>query len=244
MRLHRLATPHLADPAFDADREAVDRARPRRRARGDRLHRRIARRGAARARALAAAHPRLLLSTAGVHPHDAAEFDPARRSSPRIRDAARCAAPSRSASAVSTITTTIRRAISSARLRRAARARARAATARSSCTRARPKTTRAHGRSKRHAPASSACCTATPAARALAEAALDGGWYVSFSGIVTFKKWTDDDAAAPRSRRPAARRSDSPYLAPVPHRGKRNEPAWVAHTSSGWPRCAACRRMP
>src|SRR5437762_3712045 len=68
--------------------------------------------------------------------------------------------------------------------------------------------------------------------RALAEFALDAGWYISFSGIITFKKWTDDDLlrAVPSNR--LLVESDSPYLAPVPFRGKRNEPGWVAHTMS------------
>ncbi len=65
---------------------------------------------------------------------------------------------------------------------------------------------------------------------ALAEAALDGGWYVSFSGIVTFRKWTDDALLrlVPEDR--LLVESDAPYLAPVPRRGRRNEPALVAHT--------------
>ena len=65
---------------------------------------------------------------------------------------------------------------------------------------------------------------------ALARAGLDAGWYISFSGIVTFKKW--DDVALLRLV-PDDRllvESDAPYLAPVPNRGKRNEPAWVART--------------
>ena len=64
----------------------------------------------------------------------------------------------------------------------------------------------------------------------LAEAALEAGWFISFSGIVTFRKWTDDDLLrlVPNDRILAE--SDSPYLAPVPYRGKRNEPAWVAFT--------------
>lgn len=64
----------------------------------------------------------------------------------------------------------------------------------------------------------------------LAEFALDAGWYVSFAGIVTFRKWTDDDLLrlVPADR--LLVESDSPYLAPVPNRGKRNEPAWVANT--------------
>jgi len=71
------------------------------------------------------------------------------------------------------------------------------------------------------------CFTGT---RGLAEAAIRAGWYISFSGIVTFKKWSDDDIIrlVPDDRILAE--SDSPYLAPVPHRGKRNEPAWVSFT--------------
>ena len=65
---------------------------------------------------------------------------------------------------------------------------------------------------------------------ALAEAALEVGWYVSFSGIVTFKKWTDDALLrlVPDDR--LLVESDAPYLAPVPQRGKRNESAWVSFT--------------
>jgi TatD DNase family protein len=64
---------------------------------------------------------------------------------------------------------------------------------------------------------------------AMARRALDIGFYVSFAGIVTFPKAGDLRDAA-RSI-PADRlliETDSPYLAPVPHRGKRNEPAHVA----------------
>jgi TatD DNase family protein len=65
---------------------------------------------------------------------------------------------------------------------------------------------------------------------ALAEAALEVGWYVSFSGIVTFRKWTDDALLrlVPDDR--LLVESDAPYLAPVPQRGKRNESAWVTFT--------------
>ena len=64
----------------------------------------------------------------------------------------------------------------------------------------------------------------------LAEFAIDAGWYISFSGIITFKKWGDDDLLrlVPADR--LLVESDSPYLAPMPFRGKRNEPARVAHT--------------
>lgn len=73
---------------------------------------------------------------------------------------------------------------------------------------------------------------------ALARAALDVGWYVSFSGIITFRNWKDEEVLrlVPDDR--VLTESDSPYLAPVPNRGKRNEPAWVAHTVA---RLAAAR---
>ncbi len=57
---------------------------------------------------------------------------------------------------------------------------------------------------------------------------LDRGAFLSFSGIVTFKSATDVQAAA--SLCPTDRllvETDSPYLAPVPNRGKVNRPAWV-----------------
>jgi len=65
---------------------------------------------------------------------------------------------------------------------------------------------------------------------ALLEAGLEAGWYVSFSGIVTFKKFEDVELVR---RVPFDRlliETDSPYLAPVPMRGRRNEPALVRHT--------------
>jgi TatD DNase family protein len=73
------------------------------------------------------------------------------------------------------------------------------------------------------------CYTGSPA---LADAALAVGWYVSFSGIVTFKKWADDALIRMVPSDRILVESDSPYLAPVPHRGKRNEPAWVSHTAA------------
>jgi TatD DNase family protein len=63
-----------------------------------------------------------------------------------------------------------------------------------------------------------------------ARRALDLGAYVSFSGIVTFKTATElQDAArlCPPERMLAE--TDSPYLAPVPHRGRTNQPAYVTH---------------
>jgi TatD DNase family protein len=68
--------------------------------------------------------------------------------------------------------------------------------------------------------------------RAFAEVALELGFYISFSGIVTFKNAKDiQDVAgwAPADR--ILVETDAPYLAPIPFRGKRCEPAYVAHTA-------------
>jgi len=74
------------------------------------------------------------------------------------------------------------------------------------------------------------CFTGSPA---LAQAALDLGFYISFSGILTFKK--ADDLRAIATTAPLDRllvETDAPYLAPVPMRGQRNEPAFVTHTAA------------
>jgi TatD DNase family protein len=65
-----------------------------------------------------------------------------------------------------------------------------------------------------------------------AAAALDLGFYISFSGIVTFKNagaLKEVAKAVPLER--LLVETDSPYLAPVPHRGKTNQPAWVRHVA-------------
>ena len=67
----------------------------------------------------------------------------------------------------------------------------------------------------------------------LARAALDLGFYLSMSGIAAFPKsqeLRDIFAAAPLDR--ILVETDSPYLAPPPHRGRRNEPAYTAHTAA------------
>ena len=67
--------------------------------------------------------------------------------------------------------------------------------------------------------------------RAFARRALDLGFYLSFSGIVTFKSARDiQDVAAFAPADRVLVETDSPYLAPVPMRGKRCEPAFVVHT--------------
>ncbi|BBP01111.1 TatD family hydrolase [Sulfuriferula nivalis] len=67
---------------------------------------------------------------------------------------------------------------------------------------------------------------------AVAEAAMAMNFYISFSGIVTFKNAVDLKAVAqavPLDR--MLIETDSPYLAPIPYRGKTNEPAWVKHVA-------------
>jgi TatD DNase family protein len=67
---------------------------------------------------------------------------------------------------------------------------------------------------------------------AFAKSALDLGFVSSFSGILTFKNATAIREAAQSLPEDAILiETDAPFLAPVPHRGKRNEPAWVVHTA-------------
>lgn len=218
---------HLADPAFDADRaEVIARARE---AGADGIvciGESIA--AAARARDIAKAHPGFVWHTVGVHPHDAAEFDPA-----RDPDAIR-AELARGAVAVGECGLDYHYDHSPRDRQRAAFA------AQLSLAHEHGVPVVVHTREAeddtmamvREAGAQGVrgvlhCYTGS---HTLAQVALDAGWHVSFSGIVTFKKWTDDDLLrlVPDDRLLAE--SDAPYLAPVPNRGKRNEPAWVAHT--------------
>ena len=74
------------------------------------------------------------------------------------------------------------------------------------------------------------CFTST---RALAETGLELGLYISFSGVLTFKNSAELRAIArdaPLDR--VLVETDAPYLAPVPHRGRRNEPAFVVSTAA------------
>ena len=76
----------------------------------------------------------------------------------------------------------------------------------------------------------------------VAQRALDLGFHISFSGIVTFRNAGELRDVAKRI--PLERmliETDSPYLAPVPHRGKRNEPAFVRHVGEA---VAALREVP
>ncbi len=83
------------------------------------------------------------------------------------------------------------------------------------------------------------CFTET---RDVAEAAIDLGFHVSFSGILTFRNaeaLRDVARAVPLDR--CLIETDSPYLAPVPHRGRPNEPAYVVHVAE---QLAAIKGLP
>jgi len=228
---------HLADPAFDADREAViAAARDAGAAAIICIGESVA--AAARAQAIAAAHPGFVWHTAGVHPHDAAGFDP-------VRDEAAIRAElARGAVAVGECGLDYHYDHSPRERQRAAFA-AQLAIAHEHGvpvvvhTREAEDDTiaivREAGRNGIRGVLH--CYTGS---HALAREALDVDWHISFSGIVTFRKWTDDELLrlVPDDRLLAE--SDSPYLAPVPNRGKRNEPAWVAQTVA---RLAAARRV-
>jgi TatD DNase family protein len=74
------------------------------------------------------------------------------------------------------------------------------------------------------------CFTETDA---VARAALDLGFDISFSGILSFRNAQDlRDIAAWVPLERCLIETDSPYLAPMPHRGKTNRPAWVAHVAA------------
>ncbi|MFI5232642.1 MAG: TatD family hydrolase [Gemmatimonadales bacterium] len=218
---------HLADPAFEADRdEVIARSRAAGAVAIVAIGESLA--AAARAREVAAAHPGFVYFTAGIHPHDAASFDPAQDAA-AIRDAV-----ARGAVAIGECGLDYHYDHSPRELQR----RAFAAQLAIAGDVRRPVVV--HTREAEDDTAAMVreagavgitgvlhCYTGS---HALAHAALESGWYISFSGIVTFKKWVDDDLVrlVPDDR--LLVESDSPYLAPVPDRGKRNEPAWVART--------------
>ena len=226
---------HLADEAFDADREdVIGRARLTGAQAIVCIGESLA--AAHRAQQIALSHPGYCYFTAGVHPHDAAVFDAARDTaeirrcvtegavaigecgldyhydhSPRDRQMAAFLAQLELAAELKrpvVVHTREAEDDTAAMVREAAAAGVRGVL---------------------H------CYTGSIS---LAEIALAGGWHVSFSGIITFRKWTDDALLRTVPDDRVLVESDSPYLAPVPHRGKRNEPAWVSVTVA---RLAAAR---
>ncbi|HEX2716054.1 MAG TPA: TatD family hydrolase [Gemmatimonadaceae bacterium] len=218
---------HLADPAFDTDREEVI-ARAREAGLdgivciGESLA------AADRARLLASAQPGFLWFTAGIHPHDAAGFDEA-TAVPAIREMI-----DRGAVAVGECGLDYHYDHSPRERQRHAFA------AQLDIAREAGRPVVAH---TREAEADTAQLVADAGRKgvrgvlhcftgshALARTGLDAGWMISFSGIVTFRKWDDVELLrlVPGDR--LLVESDAPYLAPVPHRGKRNEPGFVPRT--------------
>jgi TatD DNase family protein len=229
---------HLADPAFDADRrQVIERARLT----GARALLCIGESIAAgeRARSIAAEYPGFVHFTAGIHPHDAAAFDAARDSA-AIRGAVRDGAVAIGECGLDY------HYDHSPRQRQMEAFEMQIALARELNrplvvhTREAVDDTRAIVAAAGESGIRGVLhCFTGP--RELAETALDAGWLLSFSGVITFKRWVDDALL----RLPPADRllveSDAPYLAPVPHRGERNESAWVSLTLA---KLAAARGVP
>jgi TatD DNase family protein len=76
---------------------------------------------------------------------------------------------------------------------------------------------------------------------AVFDAGMAVGAYFGFSGMVTFKNWTGTGFVTTCPRNRLLIETDAPYLSPVPHRGKRNEPAYVQHVAE---RVAELRQEP
>lgn len=218
---------HLADAAFDDDRDAViERARLS----GARALLCIGESidAARRAAAIATKYPGLVWFTAGVHPHDAQHFDAA-RDVPAIEEL--IAAGARAVGECGLdyhYDHSPRHKQIEAFERQLEIAKETARPLVVHTREAVEDTRRILERAGREGVRGVMHCFTGP--RELAVTALDAGWMISFAGVITFKKWSDDALL----RLPPADRllveSDSPYLAPVPHRGKRNEPAWVSLT--------------
>lgn len=218
---------HLADSAFDADRaevilRAVDAGAERIICIGESLA------SAVRAQELAAAHPRLLAFTAGVHPHDAATFD-AGRDLPMIESLLDAGARAVGECGLDYHRDRSRREGQRAAFRAQLALAARRAVPVVVHTRDAEEDTKTMlAEAARDGVIGVLHCFT--GSRTLAAAALDVGWSISFSGIITFKTWTDDEVLRMVPDDLLLIESDAPYLAPVPQRGRRNEPAFVPHT--------------
>lgn len=217
---------HLADPAFDADRDAVVRAAADAGAVGI-VCIGESRTAAAGAQALAGRHPGLVYFTAGVHPHDAADYDP-QRDREWIGEALAAGAVGVGECGLDYhYDNAPRDRQRAAFLDQLAIA---AAAGRPVVVHTRDAETDTIDILRNAAPTGVRgvlhCFTGS---ESLAEAGLAAGWSVSFSGIVTFSKWAGDSVvrAVPDDR--LLVETDAPYLAPVPVRGRRNEPRYVPH---------------
>lgn len=218
---------HLADPAFDADRDAViANARAAGAVAlvciGESLER------AGIARVIAERSAGFVSWTAGIHPHDASSFD-----------------PSRDVAAIAELLTNGAVAVGECGLdshydHAPRHLQRRAFSAQLELARDHAKPVVVHTREAMEDTAAMVREAGSAGVRGvlhcftgpidLAVTALEAGWYISFSGIVTFKKWNGDDIVRVVPADRLLVESDAPYLAPVPNRSKRNEPAWVVRT--------------
>lgn len=229
---------HLADAAFDGDRDAVVQAAVEAGAVGV-VCIGESRAAADEARALATRYPGLVHATAGVHPHDAATYN-------AVRDRAWIGA------ALDSGAVAIGECGLDYHYDNSPRAKQRVAFADQlalAAERQRPVVVHTRDADSdtldmiRDAARSGVLgvlhCFTGPLA--LAEAALEIGWYVSFSGIVTFVKWTGDAVIRTVPADRILVETDAPYLAPVPVRGRRNESRFVPYVLS---RLASVRGTP
>jgi TatD DNase family protein len=214
---------HLADGAFDADRPAV-LARAARAGVGHVVVIGESVAGSARARTLARATPGLS-ATAGVHPHAAREWDAEaeRRVRALLADEAVVAVGETGLDYHYDHSPRDRqRAAFEAQLALAA------ALARPVVVHAREADADMAALLQEWAPRLPAVVLHSfSSGDTLFAAGLALGAYFSFSGMITFRSWGSDDrlSACPPDR--LLVETDAPYLAPVPHRGHRNEPAFV-----------------
>jgi TatD DNase family protein len=226
---------HLADPSYDADRaEVLERAW----AAGLRHVVVIGESPAAadRALALAAANDRLS-ATAGVHPHDARSWTPdaaawlrERLRHPRVVAAGEMGLDYH----YDHSPRDAQRAAFEAQLTLAAE------TGKPAVIHAREADDDAAA-VLRNQPDAVAILHSFSSGPGLLRAGLVLRHYVSFSGMVTFRNWHLDQAIQETPLDRLLIETDGPYLAPVPHRGKRNEPAYVRQVAE---RIAAVRDLP
>ncbi len=217
---------HLAGDAFDADRDDV---LARARAAGVahvvviHSHGRVD-----VARALVAAHPGLCSFTCGVHPHEAADFDDDRDLA-MIREAVAAGAVAVGECGLDRFYDHAPRDRQLHAFERQLALAAELAKPVVVHTREAEDDTAALVRDAGAAGVRGVlhCYTGSVA---LAEVALEAGWYVSFSGIATFRTWERDDVIRLVPEERLLVETDAPYLAPVPYRGKRNEPAFLPAT--------------
>ena len=226
---------HLADPAYDPDRnEVLARAWAGGVVRIVVIGESPA--SADRALALAEADPRLSV-TAGIHPHDAATWAPEveRRLRERLRDPRVVAVGEMGLDYhYDHSPRPLQREAFEAQLLLAGE------TGKPAVIHARQADEDIAAILRDH-PAVPAILHSFSSGPALLRAGLDLGHYVSFSGMVTFKNWSLDQAILETPGDRLLLETDGPYLAPVPHRGKRNEPLFVRHVAE---RIALVRGVP